>query len=143
MTVLSVSIIYAVFYVQLGVDLPGLMKAADLPQLLVSYGFEASFVAPFAQLGCGIYSKDANIRANLVGKVEQGIPEDDPRNPIVIADLIGDNVGDCVACGADLFETIAPEIISAMILGGTMARRCKIEDPSASSCFLLLFTPLT
>ncbi|GMH17542.1 hypothetical protein Nepgr_019383 [Nepenthes gracilis] len=138
MAVLGVSILYAVFYVWLGVDLPGSMKVADLPLLLVGYGFGASFVALFAQLGGGIYTKAADVGADLVGKVEQGIPEDDPRNPAVIADLVGDNVGDCAARGADLFESIAAEIISAMILGGTMARRCKIEDPSGFILFPLV-----
>ncbi|KHG27326.1 Pyrophosphate-energized membrane proton pump 3 -like protein [Gossypium arboreum] len=96
--------------------------AVIVPLLLVGYGFGASFVALFAQLGGGIYTKAADVGADLVGKVEQGIPEDDPRNPAVIADLVGDNVGDCAARGADLFESIAAEIISAMILGGTMAQ---------------------
>ncbi|KAG5538150.1 hypothetical protein RHGRI_025282 [Rhododendron griersonianum] len=127
MAVIGVAILYATFYVWLGVDSPGSMKVTDLPLLLVGYGFGASFVALFAQLGGGIYTKAADVGADLVGKVEQGIPEDDPRNPAVIADLVGDNVGDCAARGADLFESIAAEIISAMILGGTMAQRCKIE----------------
>jgi Na+/H+-translocating membrane pyrophosphatase len=109
-----------------------------VPLLLVGYGFGASFVALFAQLGGGIYTKAADVGADLVGKVEQGIPEDDPRNPAVIADLVGDNVGDCAARGADLFESIAAEIISAMILGGTMAQRCKIEDPSGFILFPLV-----
>ncbi|KAJ8431734.1 hypothetical protein Cgig2_028951 [Carnegiea gigantea] len=109
-----------------------------VPLLLVGYGFGASFVALFAQLGGGIYTKAADVGADLVGKVEQGIPEDDPRNPAVIADLVGDNVGDCAARGADLFESIAAEIISAMILGGTMARQCKIEDPSGFILFPLV-----
>ncbi|KAL7180675.1 hypothetical protein ACSBR1_043794 [Camellia fascicularis] len=138
MAVLGVAILYSTFYVWLGVDTPGSMKVTDLPLLLVGYGFGASFVALFAQLGGGIYTKAADVGADLVGKVEQGIPEDDPRNPAVIADLVGDNVGDCAARGADLFESIAAEIISAMILGGTMAQRCKIEDPSGFILFPLV-----
>ncbi|KAG9449311.1 hypothetical protein H6P81_009276 [Aristolochia fimbriata] len=138
MAVIGVAILYATFYVLLGVDTPGSMKVTDLPLLLVGYGFGASFVALFAQLGGGIYTKAADVGADLVGKVEQGIPEDDPRNPAVIADLVGDNVGDCAARGADLFESIAAEIISAMILGGTMAHRCKIEDPSGFILFPLV-----
>ncbi|GMI93184.1 hypothetical protein like AT1G16780 [Hibiscus trionum] len=123
MAVIGIAILYSTFYVWLGVGSPGSMKVTDLPLLLVGYGFGASFVALFAQLGGGIYTKAADVGADLVGKVEQGIPEDDPRNPAVIADLVGDNVGDCAARGADLFESIAAEIISAMILGGTMAQR--------------------
>lgn len=138
MAVLGVTILYATFYVWLGVGSHGSMKVTDLPLLLVGYGFGASFVALFAQLGGGIFTKAADVGADLVGKVEQGIPEDDPRNPAVIADLVGDNVGDCAARGADLFESIAAEIISAMILGGTMAKRCKIEDPSGFILFPLV-----
>ncbi len=100
---------------------PGTMSPADwaphIPFLIVGYGFGASFVALFAQLGGGIYTKAADVGADLVGKVEAGIPEDDPRNPAVIADLVGDNVGDCAGRGADLFESTAAENIGAMILG--------------------------
>ena len=109
MSLLGVSLIYLLF--SIGAD------PKEIPYLIVGYGFGASFVALFAQLGGGIYTKAADVGSDLVGKIEKGIPEDDPRNPAVIADLVGDNVGDCAGRGADLFESTAAENIGAMILG--------------------------
>ena len=97
--------------------LSGGQATHEAPFLIVGFGFGASFVALFAQLGGGIYTKAADVGSDLVGKVEKGIPEDDPRNAGVIADLVGDNVGDCAGRGADLFESTAAENIGAMILG--------------------------
>ena len=99
----------------------GLEHPEIAPYLIVGMGFGASFVALFAQLGGGIYTKAADVGADLVGKVEAGIPEDDPRNAAVVADLVGDNVGDCAGRGADLFESTVAENIGAMILGVALA----------------------
>ncbi|HEX5285211.1 MAG TPA: sodium-translocating pyrophosphatase [Bryocella sp.] len=98
----------------------GMNNATAVVDQLVGFGFGASLVALFAQLGGGIYTKAADVGADLVGKVEAGIPEDDPRNPAVIADLVGDNVGDCAGRGADIFESTAAETVGAMILGAAL-----------------------
>jgi K(+)-stimulated pyrophosphate-energized sodium pump len=129
LSLIGVTIIYFAF--------GGYGRPDIAPNLILGFGFGASFVALFAQLGGGIYTKAADMGADLVGKVEAGIPEDDPRNAAVIADLVGDNVGDCAGRGADLFESTAAENIGAMILG--ISLYLALKDTTSNAVAWILF----
>lgn len=139
LTLIGIATLFMVAYMLFGGNpADGGITLAQVPMLLVGYCFGASFVALFAQLGGGIYTKAADVGADMVGKLEADIPEDDPRNPAVIADLVGDNVGDCAGRGADLFESISAEIISAMILGGQFASKAGVKEVSGFVMFPLV-----
>jgi K(+)-stimulated pyrophosphate-energized sodium pump len=138
LALLGVSGFYFIFTTFLNIP------AGDAPKLLIGFGFGASLVSLFARVGGGIFTKAADVGADLVGKIEQGIPEDDPRNPAVIADNVGDNVGGCAGMGADLFETYAVTLIAAMILAAssltTLIGSAGIEYPLALGSIAVVAT---
>ncbi len=142
MSVLGLSALFLVYLVLVRGSPDNPLTIRLVLDALAGFAFGASLAALFAQLGGGIYTKAADIGADLVGKVEVGIPEDDPRNPAVIADQVGDNVGDCAGRGADVFESVTAETLGAMIIGWALYFFLKHAGVGASEAIKFVVLPL-
>jgi K(+)-stimulated pyrophosphate-energized sodium pump len=137
-----ISLLYLIYYKVVGGAVDNPLSLRIVLDSLAGFAFGASLSALFAQLGGGIYTKAADIGADLVGKVEASIPEDDPRNPAVIADQVGDNVGDCAGRGADIFESVTAETLGAMMIGWAMFFFLTHSGIATSQAIKFMFLPL-